>query len=128
MDYRTIIEKEGNRKEFSYRGYQALIVRICPETLGHLCGYVKIPKENKLYGMHYEDISEMYDYEMPAHGGLTFSGSFEEGDWWIGFDCAHAGDIQPAAMIGHEIDARYRTMEYVDGVLRDMIDFIAEDE
>lgn len=34
------------------------------------------------------------------HGGVTFSNNEHEqlprGWWWVGFDCAHAGDVIPA--------------------------------
>jgi len=33
-----------------------------------------------------------------VHGGLTWSGANwpkEDGHWWYGFDCSHAGDLSP---------------------------------
>lgn len=58
-----------------------------PFALNHswLCGYVALPKGHPLYGKHYDDLT------IKCHGGLTYS-KFEDNDWVIGFDCAHAGD------------------------------------
>lgn len=86
-------------------GFPCLIVRSAGS--GALCGYVGLPKDHPDFGKSYDDIS---DYE--AHGGLTFAGSCRpnadeskhichkaDGDdhvWWLGFDCAHYGDISPA--------------------------------
>ena len=62
-------------------------------VLGHLCGYVAVPKGHPLYTVDYEDC-----YNFKVHGGLTFAtddpGYPAPGVdlWWFGFDCAHAGD------------------------------------
>jgi|ERR1700692_154976 len=52
--------------------------------MGHLNGYVIIPKRNIL-----RDI-EIDEYNIDIHGGLSF---FDED--CVGFDCAHHGDIVP---------------------------------
>lgn len=87
--------------EFEYLGYCAKIKRTFVKELfakeeayfgGHLCGYVKIPKEHPFYGKDYDDIN------IDTHGGLTFGEINEE--HWIGYDCGHSGDYIP-------------TMEYV---------------
>lgn len=63
--------------------------------MGYRCGYVRIPEGHPWHGLHYDDI------DVACHGGLTYSradvpceGETEPGGWWIGFDCAHAGDAQ----------------------------------
>jgi hypothetical protein len=57
---------------------------------GNLCGYVKIPKDHPWHG---KDPFEQIECEV--HGGLTF-GDEKEGNYWIGFDCAHIGDLVPS--------------------------------
>ena len=53
------------------------------------CGYVVIPEDHPYYGLDYEEVEDDID----VHGGLTFSGEFEDVDGFLlGFDCAHAGD------------------------------------
>lgn len=69
------------------------------EYLRHRCGYVAVPEGYKAWG------AKLYDSRFEIHGGVTFS---EESDtkapypaetetsvWWIGFDCAHGGDLAP---------------------------------
>lgn len=71
-------------------------VELCIFTfMGHRCGYVGVPKNNSLWGRSYSQ-PDLYDIDV--HGGLTFSGSFEEigfdDYWFFGFDCAHAHDAK----------------------------------
>lgn len=62
----------------------------------HPTAYIKIPKDNKLYGKSYEDIYKEIDIDV--HGGITYA---EEGiyadnkevqGWFIGWDYAHCYD------------------------------------
>ncbi len=69
------------------------------KSMGHLCGYVILNKDNKYFGKHYDEIP------VEVHGGLTYSEE-EDGDWVVGFDCAHYGDKCP-----------YN--EYTSGIYRD---------
>lgn len=103
--------------------------------VGALCGYVGVPPEHPWYKVQYDDIEP----RPMVHGGLTFSDLCAEGEgvedgpfichvpgpgrpeapWWLGFDCAHLGDLMPRYleddMKGLEIlaEGRYRTFEYV---------------
>ena len=91
-------------------GYKCFIQRH-PE-LKHLCGYVELPKEHKLYGI----FSEEEDFEV--HGGVTYTGKreFEQqnyiADYVLGFDCGHAGDLVPSVKSFYEKEV-YRNIEYV---------------
>ena len=74
-----------------YKDYQFYVL-----SLGtHPTAYVEIPKNNKLYGMDYDDI---YDsgYDINCHFGLTYSKNFlygvKENSWFIGWDYAHYTD------------------------------------
>ena len=82
-------------------------------AFGSWCGYVCVPKDHPLHHKTHDDVETMYE-TLTVHGGLTFSGSWlGEGDWWFGFDCGHAWDIQPGmphAWAGRE-DV-YRTLPY----------------
>lgn len=103
---------------------------------GHWCGYVGVSEGHPAFGKDYEGV------EVEAHGGLTYSDFCQDtGDesygichipepgrphrvWWLGFDCAHSGDLSPAydRLPGMaEIRARYprnpdtyRNREYVE--------------
>lgn len=41
--YKSVIENEGNEKDFEYKGFECHIRRVNPEYSGHLCGYIEIP-------------------------------------------------------------------------------------
>lgn len=83
---------EPNRKEWESNGFKCLIVR--HDTAGFLCGYVGIPEGHPWHGVDYNDI------EAEVHGGLTFGDEgdgerWPKGSYWVGFDCAHGGDLIP---------------------------------
>lgn len=75
-----------------FAGHTCLVVR---SPLGHLAGYVSVPKEHPLYGLNYHH-PRVRKARLECHGGLNHSakaGPYDE--WWFGFDCAHAGDLVP---------------------------------
>jgi hypothetical protein len=94
-------------------------------TGGHLCGYVGVPPEHPWHGRDYDDGVVYAD----VHGGLTYAADCEEGGdegktichvpqpgepddvWWLGFDCAHAGDLSPG--YGLVIHETYKDIDYV---------------
>jgi hypothetical protein len=96
---------EPNRLETEINGYPALIIRT---KNSHLCGYIGIPETHKFYGVDYSEIPAY------VHGGLTY-GDYGNDDhigelyykpkenndgnnlYWLGFDCAHAGDYTPGS-------------------------------
>jgi hypothetical protein len=109
-------------------GLDCLIVR---NRGGALCGYVGLPPGHRAHGVDYDDVTPYPD----VHGGLTFAGPCQEDNgggrgichvpepgrpadvWWLGFDCAHAGDMSPrwadhlpASLRMHEV---YRDFDYV---------------
>lgn len=106
-------------------GYACLLKR---NRIGSLCGYVGIPDGHPWHGTGYDDIAPSPE----VHGGLTYSDLCQEGPegetichvaapgepeplWWLGFDCAHAGDLCPAYKVGsfgRDYEA-YRTAGYV---------------
>lgn len=108
-------------------GLPCLIVR---NELGALCGYVGLPPSHPFYEVGYSNIPSS---AASVHGGLTFSDHCdpgckichitEPGDpdpvWWLGFDCAHAGDDVPGmAAYGFNMGRMfpgesYKNMKYV---------------
>ena len=89
-----------DRVEWRHRGFPCLAVR---NSLGAWCGYVAVPPGHPWHGKGYDAI------DADCHGGLTFSDGCHpdsaichvpapgepEDVWWLGFDCAHAGDHIP---------------------------------
>lgn len=89
---------------------------------GHRCGYVVIPKEHKLYGLNYDDKAL---YDISCHGGLTYSGvnQWVDGEWTIGFDCAHASDKKDVSIMSDSYKESYRRLEAAG--LIDDVDFMS---
>lgn len=104
-------------------GMPCLIVR---GPSGALCGYVGVPESHPCYRMGYEEVG------VDVHGGLTFSSLCTENEhgichipaegepdnvWWLGYDCAHLGDLCPAyeriGSFGYE--TTYKNVDYVKG-------------
>lgn len=93
---------------------------------GQLNGYVRIPREHKFYQKGYDDIP------IECHGGLTFAGDLEnDGDWYIGFDTAHAFDYMPflQMVMGRnrdlsilDIEQQYKDITYVRNECKKIID------
>lgn len=92
------------------------VLRRGPTGLGHWCGYVAIAPGHPWHGRHYADIP------VEVHWGLTWDGDgrpdFPDlpGWWWVGFDCAHAGDLVPGMVDllppGLVEGDTYRTVDY----------------
>ena len=64
----------------------------------HPCGYVEVPKSNKLYGIYMDKIWDKYDIK--CNGGVTYTRRYLSLDnknetyrgWWIGWDYTHCWD------------------------------------
>ena len=83
------------KKSFEAHGLPCLVV--LNEGLGNYCGYAGVPNDHPWYGKTYMQL-EQFDNYPDVHGGITFAGHIKGQDdciWWIGFDCAHAGDWLP---------------------------------
>lgn len=77
-------------------GYSCMVRQA---DLGHLVGYVRVPRGHHGYRRSYIGRVERV---IDVHGGVTFSGSPRRlaggslRGHWFGFDCAHLGDFVPA--------------------------------
>jgi len=109
-------DSEPDELAFEHLGYPCLIVRNTRmfEKLGfrkgHLCGYLGVPAGHPWHGENYDDV------DVSIHGGLTYDGDHAptkepDGNWWVGFDCAHLGDIVPGMKDFGE--STYKNMEFV---------------
>jgi hypothetical protein len=91
--------------------------RVYMTDIGHRCGYVRVdpghPWHSKDYNAcllgdactvaaqqeadpdgYYSHYEHSLDSAVSVHGGVTFASTFDDDPdgWWLGFDCAHAGD------------------------------------
>jgi len=104
-------------------GLPCLVVR---GPSGALCGYVGVAEGHPWFGKDYDDV------DAECHGGLTFSNfcqphednpergichivdDEEDGHvWWVGFDCAHSGDLAPRHDFSFGNYDTYRNLAYV---------------
>lgn len=131
-------QAEPDRYEFSHQGFPCLAVR--SDFTGAWCGYVAVPPGHPAYERRYEQV------DVTAHGGLTYSDHCQghichepepgQSDkvWWLGFDCAHCDDVQPALRASLRILSgipnplpwgTYRTLEYVKKEIYELADQLA---
>ena len=108
-----LLRKEGDIKIRIHGRYILIAKR--DRTRLHWCGYLSLPKEHPWHGHGYDDIP------IDCHGGPTFAGTNIAGlnKFFVGFDCAHSGDISPGNTGGWS-DGKYKTIDYVMEQLEDM--------
>lgn len=99
-------ESEPDSLSFEHRGIECRIRRM--SWSGHLCGYARLPDAHPW-------VAYSLDYP-PArvHGGITYGPRVLDGEEgiWIGFDCAHSGDLTPKAPLRDQ-HGTYRDLAYV---------------
>jgi len=116
-DIEELIAKEGDGKEFEYKGYKCEIWR--HPTLLHLCGYVKLPEFHELWGKSMNELDNL-----DCHGGITFSEMDKEMDkesLKIGFDCGHYLDYTPGTPVNFP-NSVYRDINYVESEIKKLVD------
>ena len=126
-DIEQIMKEEGDRFEWTYTSKNGLEVDCFIERnrLLALCGYVVITSDNELFGLDYDNIYPQID--VSVHGGLNYSDE-SNGEWIIGFDCAHSGDLCPSFLqYGRISDGDiYRTKEFVISECEKLAESISE--
>ena len=117
-----------------YKGYKYFVFNLGT----HPTAYVEIPKGNMLYEKDYDSIYD--DYNIYAHGGLTYSShnlmGVDSTAWFIGWDYAHAGDYMGyyEDMIGNvymdilNVDSKRWTTEEIIEDCKNVIEQIVEIE
>lgn len=89
---------EPNRLNWTHAGLDCMIIRN-PRLL-HWCGYVGLRPNHSCFKKRGDDVN------VEVHGGLTYARDCEghichitddpsEKIFWLGFDCAHYGDLSP---------------------------------
>lgn len=129
MALRNVIER-GRVSGLDY-----LIVGL---SIGHRCGYVRLPEGHPWHDVSSED--EALD-GVRVHGGVTFCGELDEAEGiWLGFDCAHSDDARDPSLYDDEyraIQAKHpwptfgrkqtiRTTDYVRAECKHLAEQIAE--
>lgn len=94
--------EEPDEATFVHKGFKCQVMRMVAEEAdgfmfgGHLCGYICIPDDHPWRKLDWNNKWNGVDLEPEIHGGLTFYRE-KEGEYWIGFDCAHLGDLVPSS-------------------------------
>lgn len=89
---------------------------------GHLMGYIGVPRSHPWYGKDCNKDDELDGVDV--HGDLSYSHHEDfEGRrpphdtgmdiWWLGFDCAHAGDLSPGLVRPRDPANVYRDEAFV---------------
>ena len=130
-ELKNIIKEEGNFKIISHKGIIGLILRPnqvhrmeeCRDPFRkaiNLTGYALIPADTPL-GKKFISMGEhKIDDKIFVHGGITLFKVMDD-VLWIGFDCAHAGDLVWIEEFARPTDI-YRTKEYVEEQVRSLIE------
>lgn len=86
---------------------------VAANNLGYRCGYVAVTSGHPWFGQDYDDVEP----RPRVHGGLTYARpGTVPGEWWLGFDCAHAGDAPDPELPGYPSWLQVEGQDY--GVLR----------
>lgn len=100
MSETTAAEREHNIVRWSHAGLDCLLIQGLRNGLReHWCGYVRVPEGHPGWLLCYDE--DIWN-DIEVHGGLTWSdageGNLRGRGWWLGFDCAHAGDTSEARL------------------------------
>lgn len=119
-------QSEPDRKEWRDEETGLVCLAVRNMHLGHWCGYVGIPPSHSAHGKDEDTL------DLSVHGGITYAQECNgkvchipapgeaEHLWWLGFDCAHAGDTSPTSLAsstvlrGFPIYGTYRDLAYVE--------------
>lgn len=93
-------------------GFKCRVAKI--KDLGHLCGYLVLPRGHPFYGLPAGRIP------IAVHGGITYA-EHEEDEFYIGFDCAHYSDLVPGLQRTFPCHGTYKTISYVENEIRNMV-------
>ena len=110
---------------------------VTSNRMAYRCGYVRIPPGHPWHGQGYDDVRAADGEWIEVHGGLTFAKpdtdcgkDGEDNAWWLGFDCAHAGDAPDPDLPGyrHEMAFPGDTVKTTDYVMAECRNLIAQAE
>jgi hypothetical protein len=83
--------------------------------IGYRCGYVRVDKGHPWFGSR-------GDIDAEVHGGITFSdfdvscGKGPDDGYWVGFDCAHSGDLPDPSLVN--LDGSESNRQLVESINR----------
>jgi hypothetical protein len=111
----------------TFSGHKAICIA---KINGYRCGYVEIPREELQY-ININNPTDYHSYPINCHGDLTFCGTSywdeENNNIWIGFDCAHYGDLMDPSInkcnlfsfIYKDDDDNFGTIKYLNFVINE---------
>lgn len=89
--------QDGITKDWTTEAGLRAVIRFVRGS--HYCGYVAVEPGHPWYGI--EDFFATHQPVLTPHGGVTYLDGNEDYPapsdpatvWWVGFDCAHWGDL-----------------------------------
>lgn len=128
----NLLSENDIKTEYFKEEETGFVGAIYHHRMGHLCGYVGVPKGHPYFKKGYDYAYEMDD-KIECHGGLTYAGYLEKNErvgwedhWFLGFDCAHAGDIVPSLNIDFgEEGSTYKDENFVRAEIKKLAKQIA---
>ena len=99
--------------EESYRGYDVIVKllwNIDNFTMQNrwFCGYVRLPEDHKFYDAECSEIENA----VVVHGGVSLVGEIPgRSGFYVGFDCAHLGDMPEVQDEAYTLDECKRLVD-----------------
>lgn len=139
MDLDTRIYNDCGGKILEDSTYKGWHYRINSIRGSHPCCYIEIPKNHPWYAKDYNEIQGDFTYDeetdglieiLPIdpvivypHGLFTYSDNFDvRGEWWVGWDYAHAGDFMYSYF--HTTPYEYEHAYTIDELRKDVYEVI----
>jgi len=127
----TKIEKQFTTEA----GFESFVVLNESGTMSWRCGYVIIPEESSLFKMNVSYCINLYDLDLDdpniitklkqqqrlckvdVHCGITYSDSYDDKGYCIGFDCGHYQDtieVQTLEYCINECESLAKQLKEID--------------
>lgn len=116
-------------------GFEAFVVINKTTSMSWRCGYIIIPEESSLFKMDVSYYVNLYDLDLDdpniitklkqqqrlskvdVHCGITYSDSYDDKGYCIGFDCAHYQDtieVQTLEYCINECESLAKQLKEID--------------
>jgi len=93
-------------KEFEQEGLQCFVRQLGGIAVpAYHTGYVALPDTHDLYEKEYDD------FDIEAHGGITYTKKGENSTWVLGFDTVHIDDTEETQSLEYVVEETKKLAE-----------------